>query len=88
MKDNYYQEHPDGKHRRLIKRNVVTNITLDTNDIVTINDVLSNRGNILKNYCRIYLKEVGPIVVNHSREQVDILKKTKLNQIGFKQRKG
>ena len=86
IKENYYKESPDGKNKTLIKKNVVSGITIETSDILAISDLLSYRGNILKNYCRIHLKEIGPVVVNHSREQINKLKKSKTNAIGFKQK--
>ena len=86
IKDNLYQESADGKSRKLIKRNVISNINVDTNDILTTSDILNNRGNIYKHYCRIHLKEVGPIIVNHSREQITKLKQHNARPIGFQQR--
>jgi hypothetical protein len=93
IKDNLYKEivippkNEGGESivkRKLIKKNVLTNITLDTNDIITTSDLLNNKGNIIKNYCKIHVKEVGPIVVNHSREYINSIKTHKYNQIGFR----
>ena len=81
-----YQEAEDGKTRKLIKRNVLTNLNIDTNDIISISDVLNNKGSILKNYCRIHIKEIDPVIVNHSREYISNIKQHKFNQIGFKQK--
>lgn len=88
IKDNLYKESEDGKIRKLIKKNVITNLNVDTNDILTISDCLNNKGNVIKNYCRIHLREVGPVIVNHSREQISKLKQSRYNhnQIGFKQK--
>lgn len=86
IRDNLYQESEDGKTRKLIKRNVLTNLNIDTNDIISISDVLNNKGSILKNYCRIHIKEIGPVIVNHSREYISNIKQHKFNQIGFKQK--
>ena len=95
IKDNLYNEilippkkegaEPTVK-RKLIKRNVITHITIDSNDILTTSDLLSSKGTILKNYCKIHIKEVGPIIVNHTREQINKLKKHNARTIGFRQK--
>ena len=85
IKDNLYRESPDGKRKKIIKRNAVSNITLDTSDIMATSDLLNTKGNILKNYCRLHIKEIGPVIVNHSREQINKLKQNNARPIGFKQ---
>lgn len=95
IKDNLYNEIviPPKKEgiepvikRKLIKKNAVTHITIDSNDIITISDLLNSRGTILKNYCKVYIKEVGPIIVNHTRDQINKLKKPHagFTKIGFR----
>lgn len=86
VKDNLYTESEDGKTRKLVKKNILTSLHIDSNDIIGISDVLNNKGNILKNYCRIHIKEIGPVVVNHSRDYISNIKQPKFKQIGFKQR--
>ena len=87
IKEHLYQESEDGKSRKIIKRNAISYLNIETNDILTIGDLLNNKGNIVKSYCRLHLREIGPVIVNHSREYVSKLKIHKTNQIGFRQRK-
>ena len=92
IKDNVYDEIEKQVgdkifvKRKLVKKNVITNLNIDTNDILLISDHLTHKGSISKNYCRVHLKEVGQILVNHSRQYVSNLKQPKLNVIGFKRR--
>lgn len=92
IKDNVYEEIEEQVEdkilvkRVLVKKNVITNLNIDTNDILLITDHINSKGNIKKNYCRIHLKEVGQILVNHSRQYVSNLKQHKFNAIGFKQK--
>ena len=69
VKDNYYKDTTD-KKQKLIKRNVRSNIIINTDDIIMISECLSNRGNVLKNFCRIHIREIGDIIVNHSRKEI------------------
>lgn len=85
-KDHIWSEPNKKGKRKLLKRNVITKITVDINDIITIGELVDESGKLLKDYSRIHIKEAGPMIVNHS---VDYLKKIKgsiRTQIGFKQK--
>ncbi len=88
MKDNLYAESPDdGKTKGiLIKKNIQTTLTINTNDILIVTDVLDKKGKVLKSFCRLHIRELGPIIVNHSHEYINKIKQHNARPIGFKQR--
>lgn len=88
IKDDLYGESTDGGKTRgkLIKKNIITSLTINTNDILSVSDILSNKGSVLKNFCRIHIREVGPVIVNHSHEYINKIKQHNARPIGFQQR--
>lgn len=86
IKDNLYTDPDESGRSKLIKKGCVTNLIVDTNDIITIGELINEKGKILKSYSRLHIKEAGPIVVNHSVDYIKKLKTPTLNKIGFKQK--
>lgn len=86
MKDDIYRDLKDGKTKKLIRKNVESCMNININDIIAISDLINDKGRVDKNYCRIYIREVGPVIINHSRQYMEKLKNNinKTNAIGFK----
>lgn len=55
-----------GENPKLVKRGVVSRMLVDTEDISYPTEVINSRGKVLKNEIKINLKEIGPVIVNHS----------------------
>lgn len=80
---------PDKKGKqKLIKRNIITKISVYLDDIQGHEQVFDKMGKLLTGYCRLYHINMGPIVVKHSYKYVSTLKDKQHNedtpkQIGF-----
>jgi hypothetical protein len=60
---------------KCVARNVVTRINIPVGDIYAYEEVVSSRGKLLKNSCRLYLtNDLKEIVVNKSYKKVKELK--------------
>ena len=70
--DIYSQE----EKPRIIKRGVVSRISLDTEDIKYPSEVINTRGNVLKNEVKINVRDIGPMIVNHSYAYIQKLLKS------------
>lgn len=70
IKENLYND-VEGKKPVLIKKNVTSIVKPYIEDIRLIGTVLSNRGKELKNFCKIYVRDIGFLVVNHSYKELD-----------------
>jgi hypothetical protein len=77
-----------GEELKVIKRNVPIKKLVSLYDIKNPTQMLSKKGTVLKNKCRILLKDEGEVVINKSYEQMKklILQETPKPQaqIGFK----
>lgn len=74
---------PDKKGRMtIIKENVVSRLKIDSNNIVYMMEIVNDKGKTMKNFTRLYIKESGPVTVNHNFNELNkmIMPKT----IGFK----
>ena len=81
IKDNLYSEPKKGK-TRVIKKDITTIVCLDSNDIISMFEILDQKGNIEKNYTRLQIRDNNFITVNHSIKQLNNMTKSK--PIGFK----
>jgi len=82
IKDNLYSE-PDKKGKvKIIKRNIETKVCLDSNDIISMYEIITDKGKIRKGYTRLFIKDNNYIIVNHSIKQINEMIKS--NPIGFK----
>ena len=73
---------------KVLKRNIPVKKLVSIYDIKNPTQILSKNGTVLKNKCRILLKDEGELVINKSYEQVKklIMEETPKPQaqIGFK----
>ena len=84
IKDNFYTE-PDKKGRvKIIKKDVVTTLDINSTDIVSVSQIVDDNGNLLRDFSRLFIKEMGPVIVNHSVNEIKRMKEPKVNKIGFK----
>lgn len=60
----------DEKHPKIIKKNVCTNKSVDIRDIHCVEEMFNSRGNILKKRCKIFIREIGPTIVDESYEKI------------------
>lgn len=80
-------EGPDDKPK-VVKRNLKVKKLVNVNDIKNPTQVFNNSGKILKNKCKIFLKDEGELVIDKSYEEIrDLISKNQFEpkqQIGFK----
>jgi len=96
IKEDVYQEtpaptkdNPEAFKRKLIKKGAVTKVKPYLEDIRLIGTVINNKGAIAKNFCKVYVRDVGFIVVNHSYEELDQIQELghrPEQSVGFKKR--
>ncbi len=83
---NLYDENDKGK-KKLIKKNILIKRQVNVNDISNPSQIINDKGSIVKKKCKIYVKDVGELIINHSYEYISdlIMNKGKSKQqIGFK----
>lgn len=84
---------PDSKGKeKLLKKGIRVKQSININDIISWDQIFNSKGTVLKNKCRIYVKDLGPVIVNTSTEEIQKLKDEnhKLNKrpsIGFLRKK-
>jgi hypothetical protein len=87
LKNDIYSEPktPEGKVR-IVKKNVITKMTCDPEiDISLPSEIVDNKGKVIEDMCKIYLKSIGEVVVNHSYKYiVNLIKVKEQKKIGFK----
>ncbi len=71
--DLYSDPDKNGKEK-LIKRGIKTKMNIDTDHFDMCTQIINTKGDIVKNKCRILVRDYGPIVVNHSWEEINDLK--------------
>lgn len=73
---------------KVIKRNLKVKKLVNVNDIKNPTQVFNDSGKILKNRCKIFLKDEGELVVNKSYEEIkELITKGQFEptqKIGFK----
>lgn len=77
---------PEGKEK-LFKKGVLTNYYVDSEAIISHQEVLNSKGNIHKNRCRLYIRDIGQIVVNHTCEEISQMLNNQRKEIGFFRKK-
>ncbi len=73
---------PEGKEK-LVKRNIPTWYYVDSDSIIAHHEILNTKGNIHKSKCKIFIRDIGGIIVNHSAEYIQKAKETEKQPIGF-----
>ena len=71
---NLYSDPDEKGNDRLIKKGIRTTINVDVDNIEYPTQIFNEKGKVLKNQCKIHLKDIGPITVNHSFEYLKKLK--------------
>lgn len=69
---NGTEQNPEG---RLIKKGAIIKIYVELEDIKYSEEVLNAKGKVSKSKCTVFLRDVGPIIVNHSVKYIQELKK-------------
>ena len=84
LTDLYTDPDKNGKER-LIKKDIKTLMNIDIDHLEMPTQIINTKGSIVKNKCRIVLRDYGPLVVNHSWEEINELKnETRITIRGFK----
>lgn len=81
-----YTDPDKNGHQKLIKANIETRISIYTSDIQGHEEVFSNTGVISKSLCKIYHRNLGPLIIRASYDQITSLKQADTKnskQIGF-----
>ena len=71
---NLYSDPDESGNDRLIKKGIKTLINVDIDNLEYPTQIFNARGRVLKNQCKINLRDVGPLTVNHSFEYIKKLK--------------
>ena len=76
---------PDEKGRsKILKKNIKTRISLDTDMFEAPTELFNSRGNVIKNRCKIHIRDIGPMILNHSYEEIAKIKNQQYKPIlGF-----
>lgn len=82
---NLYSEPDKNDTQRLLKTNIQTRLSLYIDDIQAHEEYFDSKGKISKSMCKIYHRNIGPLVVNKSYDYISKLKQDQQsNLIGFK----
>ncbi len=66
---------PDEKgFSKCIKRNIKTKINIDVDYLEYPSQIYNDKGKVLKNKCKVQIRDVGSMTVNHSYEYIKKLK--------------
>jgi hypothetical protein len=81
----YSEPNPQGK-QRLIKAGILTKLSVYVDDIQAHEETFDDRGKVRKNMCKIYHRQIGPIVIKESYDNISKLKQSKIihTTAGFK----
>ncbi len=60
---------------KLIKKDIHLRQMIDTEDIYSQQEIFNQRGNLVKNKCKIFVKDLGPLIVSHSYNEIKELVK-------------
>lgn len=75
MSSNLYSEADAHGKTKLIKKNILTRISVYIDDIQAHEHVFDSKGKVLTSYCRIYHINIGPLVLKHSYKYISDIKK-------------
>lgn len=73
---------PEGKEK-LIKRGIITLYAVDTQDIISHQEIPNTKGNIYKDRCKVFIRDIGPLLVKHSFEELEKILQSDKTKIGF-----
>jgi len=83
------KENPEAFKRKLVKKGVITKVKPYLEDIRLVGTVVNDKGVESKKYCKIYVRDIGFIVVNHSFEEIDAIQESghmPQKSVGFQQK--
>ncbi len=71
--------------QKLIKANILTKLSLYTEDIQAHEEVFDNKGKHKKSLCKIYHRSIGPIIIKETYDNISKLKQSLIvrNKAGF-----
>ncbi len=82
--NDVWKEDKEGRLTKVVKRNVITECEIDTENITFLSEVVNSRGNIDKKKCKIILRGSNePLIINHSYQQISKLRRP-IEVKGFK----
>lgn len=68
---------------KIIKKNIITKYLVDTENIQLPQEIFNSKGTVMKNKCKVVIKDIGSLIVNHSFTYIKGLIETKTIK-GFK----
>lgn len=74
MISNLYTEEDEKGESKLIKKNIRTKINVDIDNIEYPTQIFNAKGRVLKTQCKVQLKDIGSLTVNHPYEFIKRLK--------------
>jgi len=74
------------KDSKPVKKNIITKIYPDIDDIFNPEEVVNTKGNVAKGVCQVFIKERGAVLLAHSYRYIcDLLNAPyEVTRIGFK----
>jgi len=86
--DLYSEPKSEKDKPRLIKKGIIIKHQWDIDDVSKPEQILNSKGSIIKNKCRVFVKNYGDVVIEHSYEYICALKEqnhktTRRTPIGF-----
>jgi len=69
--DLYDNPKKEGGRPPLIKKGVVTKIKPYLEDIRLVGTVVNHKGKELKDFCKVFIRDIGFVVINHTFEEID-----------------
>lgn len=58
------------ERNKIIRRNIIIKHFVDIEDIKTPQQIFNSKGNIVKNKCKVIIKDLGQIIIGHSYEYI------------------
>lgn len=87
VSSNLYTEPDKNNKQKLIKKNIITRLSIYIYDIGGHEEIIDQKGRILKDTCRLYHKNIGQMVVKKSYDEITQIKNSQHNPqtkfIGF-----
>lgn len=81
----YTEPNAQGK-QKLIKSGILTKLSVYLDDIQAHEETFNNSGKLQKNMCKIYHRQIGPIVIKETYDNISKLKQSRIihTKAGFK----
>lgn len=88
MSSSLYSEPDKQGKQKLIKKNIITKISIYIDDIQGHEEIFNSKGEVMNTTCRIYHKNLGPLIIKRSYKQISEIKHrshepVKVEGIGF-----